>query len=139
MSVPISQFIPPTLSPANRKFVFYISDSTEEAFINQVGKKQYFAFLSLGHSGVCSMDPYIQSGTHDYRDGDHHDLSIMEFPLTVLAWLCQCWMLTWQDHGPTLSSGYGTIPGGTVKLFVTMLYHCILPFTDKGNPLFWQR
>ena len=85
MSVPISQFIPPTLSPANRKFVFYISDSTEEAFINQVGKKQYFAFVSLGHSGVCSMDPYIQSGTHDYRDGDHHDLRIMEFPLTVLA------------------------------------------------------
>ena len=38
--------------------------------------------------GVCSVDPYIQSGTHDYRDADHHDLSIMEFPLTVLAWLC---------------------------------------------------
>ena len=84
----MSQFIPPTLSPGNNKFVFYICDSTEEAFIHQVDKKQYFVLVSFGHPGVCSVDPYIQSGTHDYRDGDHHDLRIMEFPLTVLAWLC---------------------------------------------------
>ena len=42
----MSQFIPPTLSPGNNKFVFYICDSTEEAFIHQVDKKQYLIFCN---------------------------------------------------------------------------------------------
>ena len=30
MLVPVSQFIPPPLSPGNHKFVFYICDSTSK-------------------------------------------------------------------------------------------------------------